>query len=58
MMLRTVYVDILRRPEKEFYRSTLREIFERYDSYAICKGWKKEPEMVQAKQHKKRKKVS
>lgn len=41
--LRTWYVDILHRPNSEFWTSTLREIYERIDSYLIVKGMKERP---------------
>lgn len=40
------YVAILHRPESEFYRSTLKEIYERIDSYLIIKGMKDKPAEV------------
>jgi len=54
-MLRCIFCDVLRRPEREFWQSTIREITERYDVYAEFKGWKKPVETVQAKRQKPRK---
>lgn len=41
--LRTWYVDILHRPNAEFWTSTTREIFDRIDSYLVVKGMKSTP---------------
>lgn len=54
MQLKSLYCDILHCPEKEFWRATLREIFERYLTYAELKGYRKGAEQVIAKQHKDR----
>lgn len=41
--LQTWYCDILHRPNSEFWTSTIREIYERIDSYLIVKGMKEAP---------------
>lgn len=37
------FCDIMGKPEKLFWELTLREVFERWDSYAIFHGYKKAP---------------
>jgi len=54
-MLRCIFCDVLCRPEWEFWQSTIREITERYDTFAEFKGWKKPVETVQAKRYKPKK---
>ena len=44
---RCLYVDILHRPDMDFWNSTLREIFDRYDMYATAKGYKEKVEEVE-----------
>lgn len=44
--LRSMYVDIIGRPEKEFWRSNNREISERIDYYLETKGLKDTPVIV------------
>lgn len=46
MQLWIWYVAILHRPESEFYSSTMKEIYQRIDSYLIIKGMKEKPEEV------------
>lgn len=41
--LLSVYCDIMHRPEEEFWSSTLREVTERWERYAVLKGYKKAP---------------
>lgn len=45
--LRAFYVDILGRPEEEFWSSTKKEIDERIDWYLETKGEKEKPVIVQ-----------
>ena len=44
---RAVYVDIIGRPEREFWNSTNREIYERIDYYLEAKGEKEAADLVQ-----------
>ena len=39
--LRSLFVDIMRRSEEEFLTSTPAEITERWNNYAVFKGYKK-----------------
>ena len=41
--LLSVYCDLMHRPEEEFWTSTLREVTERWERYAVLKGYKKAP---------------
>lgn len=45
--MRSLYVDVLGRPEREFWRSTFREISQRWIAYAACMGYIKPVEEVQ-----------
>lgn len=42
-ILLSAYCDIMHKPEEEFWSSTLREVTERWERYAILKGYKKAP---------------
>ena len=42
-----LYCDIMHRTEEEFWKSTLREISERWERYAVLKGYKEAPLQVQ-----------
>ena len=44
---RAMYVDIMGRPEREFWESTNKEIFERIDCYLEVKGDKEAAEAIQ-----------
>lgn len=44
---RCLFVDILHQSDMNFWNSTLREIFDRYDMYATAKGYKEKVEEVQ-----------
>lgn len=44
--MRSMYCDIIGRPEKEFWTSNLKEIKERTESYLIVKGLKEPPKKV------------
>lgn len=37
----------MKRPESEFYDATIREIFQRWDKFAECKGYKEKTVEVQ-----------
>mgnify|MGYP004455378955 FL=1 len=39
----SLYCDIMHRPEEEFWSATLREITERWERYAVIKGYRKAP---------------
>lgn len=41
--LLSVFCDIMHRSEEEFWSATLREVTERWERYAILKGYKKSP---------------
>lgn len=41
--IRALYCDVLRRPNSEFWTSTLGEIYKRIDDYLIVKGLKEAP---------------
>lgn len=43
-VLRSRYVDIMGRSDEEFLSSTLREVLDRWDKYAIFHGYKKAPQ--------------
>lgn len=45
--LRTLVCDVMKKPEEFFWKSTLRELLARWQSYAVAKGYAKEPERVQ-----------
>lgn len=45
--LRTIYVDIIRRPEPEFWSSTYAEIIDRSESYLEAKGLKEKVAKMQ-----------
>lgn len=45
--LRTLVCDVMKKPEEFFWKSTLRELLARWQSYAMAKGYAKEPERVQ-----------
>lgn len=44
---RAVYVDVMRRPEREYWNSTKREIAERMDCYFEVNGMKESADLVQ-----------
>lgn len=44
--LYTLFVDIMQRPDSEFWDSTLCEIIDRWQSYSICKGYSKPPKRM------------
>ena len=44
--LYTLFVDIMQRPDSEFWQSTLGEIIDRWQSYSICKGFSKPPKRM------------
>ncbi len=44
--MRALYVDVLRRPEAEFWQSTKKEIIDRIDCYLEVKGLKQTPVKV------------
>lgn len=39
LKMRAIYVDVLHRPEREFWTATLREVSERIESYFDVKGY-------------------
>ncbi len=43
-VLHSRYVDVMGRTDEEFFKSTLREVLDRWDKYAIFHGYKKAPE--------------
>lgn len=45
--LRCLICDIMGKPESFFRRSTLRELLERWQEYAVVKGLAKEPERME-----------
>ena len=45
--LRTMYVDIMHRPEEEMWQSTYREIIDRSESWLEAKGLKERPVQIQ-----------
>lgn len=47
MKLRAIYCDELKRPDKEFWTSNMKEIKERTDAYLEVKGYKEPVEKVQ-----------
>lgn len=44
--LMTAYCDIMRHSEEDFWKATLREVIERWDRYAVMKGYKEPPILV------------
>lgn len=44
--LRGFYCDMMQRPETDFWLSTFAEIYERQNTFAIIKGWKKAPTKI------------
>jgi hypothetical protein len=40
---RLIFCDIMGKPDELFYKSTLREVCERWDLFAVHKGWKNAP---------------
>lgn len=44
--LYTLYVDVMHRTDAEFWGATLREIIDRWQSFAICKGYAKPPKRM------------
>lgn len=44
--LRTLYCDVMKRSDIEFWNSTLREITERWDKYAEIKGYKEPTQVI------------
>lgn len=45
--LRGLICDIMRKPEEFFWSSTMRELVERWQAFAIAKGYMKKPERMQ-----------
>lgn len=45
--LRCFVCDIMRKPEEFFWTSTLRELFARWEKYAVFKGYMKPPERME-----------
>ena len=45
--LRCFVCDVMRKPESFFWESTMRELIERWQEFAVAKGYAKEPERVQ-----------
>lgn len=45
--LRCFVCDVMRKPESFFWESTMRELIERWQEFAVAKGYSKEPERVQ-----------
>lgn len=45
-IVRAMYVDVIGRPEPEFWNSTYREIVDRTDAYMEAKGLKEPPQTV------------
>lgn len=43
----TLFVDVMQRPQEEFWNSTLGEIIDRWQSYSICMGYSKPPKRMQ-----------
>lgn len=43
----SLYCDIMHHSEEEFWNSTLREVTERWERYAILKGYKEAPLQIQ-----------
>lgn len=46
-MLFSLYCDVMYRPEEEFWCATLREVTERWERYAILKGYRQAPLQIQ-----------
>ena len=47
LQLRAFYCDIMKRPEKELFESTYKEINDRTENYLVAKGLKKPPQIIQ-----------
>lgn len=45
--IRNLFCDVMGKSEDEFWSLTLREVFERWDCYAVFMGYKKAPERVE-----------
>ncbi len=45
--LRGLVCDVMRKPEEFFWDSTMRELFERWQAFAVAKGYMKKPERMQ-----------
>lgn len=45
--LRGLICDIMGKPEEFFWSSTMRELFERWQAFAVAKGYMKKPERMQ-----------
>lgn len=45
--LRCLICDIMRKPEEFFWHSTMRELFERWQAFAVVKGYMKKPERME-----------
>lgn len=45
--LRTLVCDVMRKPDEFFWKSTLRELLQRWQDFAVAKGYAKPPERVQ-----------
>lgn len=45
--LRTLVCDVMRKPDDFFWKSTLRELLQRWQDFAVAKGYAKPPERVQ-----------
>lgn len=45
--LRGLICDIMHKPEEFFWSSTMRELFERWQAFAVVKGYMKKPERIQ-----------
>ena len=46
-VLRCMVCDIMRKPEEFFWNSTMRELFGRWQAFAVAKGYMKKPERMQ-----------
>lgn len=46
-LLRTLVCDVMRKPEEFFWRSTMRELLERWQDYAVARGFAKKPERME-----------
>ena len=46
-VLRTLVCDIMKKDEDFFWKSTIRELVERWQNYAVAKGFRKPPERIQ-----------
>ena len=45
--LRCLVCDVMRKPEEFFWSSTIRELVERWQDFAVVKGFAKKPERMQ-----------